>query len=258
MSEVIRDIRRAYKGICNAKDPRSAYLDLHTFLDETRPQVEILEELPQRRNVDTQDFINRAVQNVRQGKLEHNSNTYFLGSGIMTAGDSDGNILAVDYSLTQFDKDPVALEHGPYQYMAVKKLGFAALTARLHISLTTDTAKRGFQEDRLFLELGLTLPRYLGHAVRMLSTAGSFITAGASGMLPSIQTTDEFAKNYPQIVSSATKQGISRHDVAAGLHDTVAAHSLAWQLGRVSRTSAIPDRLVAYSPTDFSPTTNIH
>lgn len=257
MSEVIRDIRRAYMGICNAKDAKAPFLDLAGILSTEQPSVEVLETLPTKRNVASQRTIDQIVKSVRNGRLQFKDHHYFLGTGIMAAGNSDGQIMAIDYELNSHSRDEVAIIHGSYQYWAVHKLGFGALTARLGLTQEADMVTRSRREDELSLELGLTPPRYLGHAVRMLSTTGSFIAAGASGMLPSLHTSKEFTKRHPRVIESALAQGIDGLDIAAGLHDTVAASNLALYLGRVS-TSANPQVLSGFSPSDFSPTTFIH
>src|SRR3989344_3641460 len=204
MSQAVERIRQGYGDICRVRDSRSAYRDFHTLIEETKPDIDVLEELPVKDDWQASRVAKSAVRAVRYGKREIDKHKYFSSTGIMVAGNSEGKILAVDYRLTQFSRDPVAIEHGPYQYSAVRKLVFAALIARLRLTQVDDPANRYRLEESLLNDLGLAgnLPHYLGHAARMLS-GQYFIATGASGMIPSSGTIDAFAKRHPSVMSKA-------------------------------------------------------
>lgn len=241
MTEVSDSIRRGYSDVSRHRDPRGAYKEFHEFLDGTRPTVLDIQELSASPVINPR--IKDAIRTARrdQVRLSDGELRYFRGSGIIAVGDVWGGIIGIEYdpraslrNVPTPNSDPVALEHGNYPYVALRKLGFAALTGRLDFHrVYPDFNERYKREQDLLESLGLAdptgPPHHLGHAVLLTGSSG-FVAAGASGMLPSL-TVVQYWGDTPEL-SGIIEQDRPKEwykwegDIAAGYHDMVAAENI--------------------------------
>lgn len=230
MSEV-RQLKDGYADIALAKnggDAVKAYKEFHLMLEETKPGVDMVTSVAVKPDV----LALKAIERVRSGQV-YPEGGYFRGSGIIIVGDSDGEILAASY---QDYEDPVAKHYGNYQYVALRKTGLAAMIGKLGIipGFGNDNYMR-IQRILEANELSQThAPHHLGYAAVPPVGTSRFLTAGASGMLPTPAIAKQTSQQNLARFNTDRQNGVYKWvgDEAAGLHDTVAAYSVLLHLTR--------------------------
>jgi hypothetical protein len=160
---------------------------------------------------------------------------YFRGPGMMVVGNDRGQLLAASYADTP-DGDPLAEKYPGYQRVALRKVGLAAAIVRselLHdVIWTADVYDR--VEERL-AEEGISSSggpgHHLGYAAREMED-GTFITVGATGMLPSQETDWRVRSRTASRLEADRTAGLFEWetDAFAGFHDMVAAEHVALDL----------------------------
>lgn len=252
------DLRRGYASIATAAsetDAVSAYKEFHLLLEELQPDADTV------LSAATQKFkLLQIINSVRAGEIKRPASTlrYFIGTGIMLVGHSNGEILAGSY---KGENDIVAEHHGSYQYVALRKLGQAALLG--HTEIGYAPSQEAYQRLQMILEeASLSIPQWphhLGYALSRIS-AGDFLTAAASGMLPTDGIAQTIAKDYPATMATGRLRGWYdwAEDESAGLHDAVAAASVLAHLWQPEIFDPeYSSELVKLTPNDF-PGANIH
>lgn len=236
---VIKKIEQGFAsitGAASATDAEKAYVAYHKMLDEEKPSADDLASLGSPVTV-----AHWAGEKVRRGLAFDDHRTqegkiypYMRGSGAIVLGTSEGQILHFSYKGE--GSDPVADKYGPYQHVAVRKLGQGALLAGMGIF---DELAQYRELERILIENGLKVadsaPHHLGYAALALEGGAGFVVAGASGMLPHEHLQSSLREQFAEHLEDAYKNGWLDWDgdEFAGFHDyataSAALHTLAHQ-----------------------------
>lgn len=215
MRKEISQMLEGYGNVCRYDDAASAYVDFHQTVNETNPDPD---EISSMLVHDT-----HALAVLTSGVMRLHG---LRGSGMVLLGNNEGRILSTHYSAQEID--PVAERYGSYQKVAIRKIGQGALVGR---SRYKDPYDQYQYIEEILVDNGLK-PSYPTHHLDYvaLNTGNDlFITAGASGMLPSTEVADYMRERESERLQRDYEAGLLdwAGDEFAGLYDLLAASVVA-------------------------------
>ncbi len=233
------EIQNMYAAVCEVKpdDVFLAYAELHQCITERSADIgaEALAAMVAQPSSEIAKAAWRSSRLTRHGSSTQGDTTYFRGSGMIVVGGSDGQIHAAQYEHVG-EPDPVTGQYGNYLPVAMRKAGLAVAVGRSGIINGNFHAGSRYAiiDDRL-CEAGITsggLGHHLGYAV-LNASSGNMLVAGASGMLPSVETDTAIRSLHPEIIKR-DKGALYEWDgdAFAGFHDAVAAESVLAQMAK--------------------------